>query len=249
VSLRSAGAAARTEHTSEAAIAGAARRRDPTVLFPTVCRCRTLLWPTFKPVKLQRIPTMAQASGSAKPLHIAFLLYSGMGDRSEVLRGVMHETGTTQSELARLSGVHQPSISQFLSGAKELSDSLLDRLLACMGYCLEITRGPVAPELTRSEHRSWMLHRKLARRLTSAALNDWRPTLEQNLARLRCSVSGEPHTRNLQTWERLIEYGDLPALHRVLTGLSRECIEMREVSPLAGLLAEDDRLRVMGLQP
>ncbi|MDQ2638568.1 MAG: XRE family transcriptional regulator, partial [Actinomycetota bacterium] len=27
----------------------------------------------------------------------------------------MAETGTTQSQLARLSGVHQPSISQFLS--------------------------------------------------------------------------------------------------------------------------------------
>ena len=42
-----------------------------------------------------------------------------MCGRSDVLRTVMHKTGTTQSELSRLSGVHQPSISQFLSDKVE----------------------------------------------------------------------------------------------------------------------------------
>jgi hypothetical protein len=36
-------------------------------------------------------------------------------DRSEVLRQVKRETGITQLDLGRLSGVHQPSISRFLS--------------------------------------------------------------------------------------------------------------------------------------
>jgi transcriptional regulator with XRE-family HTH domain len=89
-----------------------------------------------------------------------------MGDRSNVLRSVMHQTGITQSELSRLSGVHQPSISQFLSDKVELSDEQLDRLLSCMGYQLEIIRQPVTPDLTRSERRSWKLHRELARYLT-----------------------------------------------------------------------------------
>lgn len=43
-----------------------------------------------------------------------------------------------QSELARLSGVHQPSISQFFSAKVDLSDKPLDRLLSCMGYRLEV---------------------------------------------------------------------------------------------------------------
>ena len=76
-----------------------------------------------------------------------------MTSRGDVLRGVMLETGTTQSNLSRLSGVRQPSISGFLSGRVDLSDDQLERLLSCMGYRLEVVRRPVIPELTRSERR------------------------------------------------------------------------------------------------
>jgi hypothetical protein len=168
-----------------------------------------------------------------------------MGDRSDVLRTVMHKTSTTQSELSRLSGVHQPSISQFLADKVDLSDEQLDRLLSCMGYRLEITRQPVTPHLTRSERRSWKLHRELSRHLTRSTLTRWRPTIEDNLRRLRSNVTGQPHMRNLDRWESLVKHGDLPALHRVLTGLGRDCIEMREVSPMGGLLPDEERVRVL----
>jgi transcriptional regulator with XRE-family HTH domain len=130
--------------------------------------------------------------------------------RGELLREVMRETRTTQSELSRLSGVRQPSISQFLSGTVELSDDQLDRLLSCMGYRLQVTRRPVVPELTRSERRSWRLHCRLSVRLTPASLQEWRPVIERNLGRLRGS-------------------------------LDCDAIEMREVSPLGGLLPQDER--------
>ncbi len=58
----------------------------------------------------------------------------GMTSRGELLREVMSETDTTQSELSRVSGVRQPSISQFVSGRVDLSDEQLDRLLSCMGF-------------------------------------------------------------------------------------------------------------------
>jgi transcriptional regulator with XRE-family HTH domain len=157
----------------------------------------------------------------------------------------MRETGTTQSELSRLSGVRQPSISQFLSNKVDLSDEQLDRLLSCMGYRLEVSRQPVTPELTRSERRSWKLHRELARHLTRSTLTEWQPTIERNLERLYSGVTGEPHTRNLDRWQSLQERRDLPGLHRVLTGLGRDCIEMREVSPMGGLLSDDERIRVL----
>jgi transcriptional regulator with XRE-family HTH domain len=159
----------------------------------------------------------------------------------------MRETGTTQSELSRLSGVRQPSISQFLSDKVDLSDDQLDRLLSCMGYRLEVSRQPVTPELTRSERRSWTLHRELARHLTRTSLTQWQPTIENNLQRLRTGVTGEPHMRNIDRWQSLLEHTDLPGLHRVLTGLSRDCIEMREVSPMGGLLADEDRVRLLRL--
>jgi plasmid maintenance system antidote protein VapI len=59
-----------------------------------------------------------------------------MLSRGDLLREVMLKSGTTQSELSRVSGIHQPSISQFVSGKVELSDEQLDRLLSCMGYRL-----------------------------------------------------------------------------------------------------------------
>ena len=168
-----------------------------------------------------------------------------MSDKSEVLREVMLETGSTQSELSRISGVRQPSISQFLSGKVDLSDDQLDRLLSCMGRRLEVVRRPMQPELTRSEWRSWRLHRQLATHVSQSRLPEWRPKVERNLRRLRGAVSGQPHLRNLDRWEFLVERGDLPSLHRVLTGLDRDSIEMREVSPFGGLLPQEERSMVL----
>ena len=159
-----------------------------------------------------------------------------------MLRWVVDETSTTQSELSRLSGVRQPSISQFLSGKVDLSDEQLDRLLSCMGFRLEVLRRPVRPMLTRSERRSWRLHRRLSTHLTRETLDDWRPTIERNLERVRSSISGQPHERNVERWRDLLDRDDLPGIHRVLTGLDRGGIEMREVSPMGGLLSEEERL-------
>lgn len=154
-----------------------------------------------------------------------------MLSRTEVLRDVMRQTRTTQSELSRISGVRQPSISQFLFSKVDLSDEQLDRLLSCMGYRLEVVRRPVLPELTRSERRSWRLHRQLSVHLSPS--------------RLRNGVNGQPHLRNLDRWESLVEGGDVPGLHRVLTGLNRDSIEMREVSPLGGLLSQEERSLIL----
>ncbi len=170
-----------------------------------------------------------------------------MTSRSEVLREVMLETGITQSDLSRLSGVRQPSISGFLSGKVDLSDDQLDRLLSCMGFRLEVVRRPVVPELTRSERRSWQLHRRLSTLLNRQSFEEWRPTIGRNLDRLGHGVTGQPHERNLQRWHDLVDHGDLPGLHRVLTGLDRDSIEMREVSPMSGLLPDEQRREVLEL--
>lgn len=163
----------------------------------------------------------------------------------EVLRDVMAETHVSQSELARLSGVRQPSISQFLSGGIEMSDEMLDRLLSCLGYRLEVVRRPVRVELDRSHQRSWRLHRQLATRLDPTVLDDWMPTVNRNLERLRNAVRGEPHLSNLDRWERLLEDRDVPGLRRVMTGLDTDSVQMREMSPLGGLMSQAERLQVL----
>jgi len=168
-----------------------------------------------------------------------------MTSRSDVLREVMLETSTTQSDLSRLSGVRQPSISGFLSGRVDLSDDQLDRLLSCMGFRLEVVRRPVVPQLMRSERRSWQLHRRLSTLLNRESFAAWKPTIERNLDRLSERVTGQPHERNLDRWRQLVNRGDLPGLHRVLTGLDRDSIEMREVSPMSGLLPGEQRRQVL----
>lgn len=157
----------------------------------------------------------------------------------------MLETGITQSDLSRISGVRQPSISQYLSGRVHMSDGMLDRLLSCMGYRLEIVRRPVRQKLGRSPERSWLLHRQLAMHLTPETFTNWRRTMLHNLQRLRETTRGQPHLRNLDRWQRLLDDGDLSDLRRVMTGLDSESVEMREVSPMRGLLPQQERTEIL----
>lgn len=168
-----------------------------------------------------------------------------MGSRGALLRQVMLETSTTQAMLSRLSGVHQPSISQFLSGKVDLSDEKLDRLLSCMGYRLEVVRRASAPDLTHSVRRSWRLHRQLAMHLTADTLEEWTPRIERNLERERSSVRGDTHLRNVDRWQDLVDQRDVAGIRRAMTGLDQSSIEMREVSPMGGLLPEQERLQVL----
>lgn len=169
----------------------------------------------------------------------------GMEGR-EVLRAVLADEQVSQSELSRVSGVKQPSISQFLSGRIDMSDGMLDRLLSCLGFRLEVIRRPVLVQLDRSHLRSWRLHRQLATLLTPGALDDWAPTIGRNLARLRRGTRGEPHASNLDRWQRLVDDRDVAGLRMMMTGLDTDSVQMREVSPLAGLLPQSERTRALG---
>ncbi|MGV0772887.1 hypothetical protein [Mycobacterium syngnathidarum] len=105
--------------------------------------------------------------------------------------------------------------------------------------------GGVDVELTRSEHRSWIVHRQLATHLTSSSLDDWRPTILANIERLRTGVRGQPHIANLDRWQRIVETADVSALRRALTSVNRQEVEMREVTPMGSLLPDDERRRAL----
>jgi hypothetical protein len=83
------------------------------------------------------------------------------------------------------------------------------------------------------------------RTVCTRPLTQWKPTIVRNLQRLRTGTTGQPHMRNLDRWQSLLQLGDVPGLHRVLAGLSRDCIEMREVSPMGGLLSDEERIRAL----
>jgi hypothetical protein len=166
-------------------------------------------------------------------------------DRPDVLREVLSKTGTTQSRLSQLSGVKQPSLSQMLSGRIEMSDEMLDRLLSCVGYRLEVVRRPVRVQLDRSSRRRWRMHQLLVSQLSPEILKQWTPPIRRNLRQLRRDTRGEPHMSNLDRWQQLVSSGDVRGLRLVMTGLDTDSIQMREVSPLGGLLPEGDRQHVL----
>ena len=96
-----------------------------------------------------------------------------------------------------------------------------------------------------SVRRTLALQRVLAERLDAAALFSWTPRILANLDRLETGVQGRPHVQNLARWRRLVEAGDVEGIRTVLVLMEVDGIEMREVSPMAGLLTEAERLAAL----
>lgn len=99
--------------------------------------------------------------------------------------------------------------------------------------------------LLRSVERSWLLHRRLAEHLDLATLRQWTPRILVNIEQARGLIRGEPHTSNLEHWAELVAGEDVTGLHIVLTGLDEASVQMREVSPLRGLLTEAERAEAL----
>ncbi len=157
----------------------------------------------------------------------------------------MERTGTTQSQLSSITGVSQGRISDLVRGKVGMSDEMLAYLLSPMGYRPTVSVVAEAPDLNRSELRSWLLHRQLCTHLDAETLARWTPTIRANLDRLGDSIRGEPHLSNLVRWTDLVARADLREIRRVLLDVSRDGIEMREVSPFSGLLPQRERLQVI----
>lgn len=167
-------------------------------------------------------------------------------ERREILNRLMLEHGLTQSGLSGMSGVRQPNISGYLSGKKPLGQDVFDRLTSCMGVIVEFQPVVTKPDLTRSELRSWKLHRYISSRFSDTDLERHRSTMLENLDRVGERSQGEPHESNLRMWRNSIEDRDWTQVRRHLTGVDRHSIEMREVTPMSGLLDDSERREVLG---
>ena len=157
----------------------------------------------------------------------------------------MRETGIKQSDLSMMSGVKQSNISRYLSGRKPLGEHVFDRLLSCMGFSSQVRIDVVRPELTRSERRSWLLHRQVSCTMSDERFESELPRLKRNLERVRERSQGEPHESNIREWDEILHSQDWLRLRRALTGMDRHSIEMREVSPMSGLLSDSERREVL----
>ncbi|MGQ1798040.1 hypothetical protein ACT4S5_13020 [Kocuria oceani] len=59
--------------------------------------------------------------------------------------------------------------------------------------------------------------------------------------RLETRVQGRPHTQNLARWRCLVEAGDVEGIRAVLLSPAADAIQMREVSPMGGIITEAER--------
>jgi len=99
--------------------------------------------------------------------------------------------------------------------------------------------GLMRHELTRDQERSLWLHRVVAGRL---ALNpDAVLTLAaRNLRHLRQVHPGGRTAQWLDQWQDVLDSGE-DAIFSVLTSLSAHAVELRQNSPFAGVLSEQER--------
>jgi chromatin segregation and condensation protein Rec8/ScpA/Scc1 (kleisin family) len=97
--------------------------------------------------------------------------------------------------------------------------------------------------LTREEQRSLWLHRAVANKIASHAA----PVLAQarrNLDVLREQHTTGPVTSDFDEWESLLD-GPVETLLATLVSVSQRAVGLRQNSPFAGVLVEDERADVL----
>jgi excisionase family DNA binding protein len=101
-----------------------------------------------------------------------------------------------------------------------------------------------APQLTRDQERSLWLHRVVVGRLATNP-DDVLATARRNMIKL-----SEVHPRGaaaewIGQWRHLLDSGP-DSVMEILTSRSRRAIELRQNSPFAGTLTEQERQAVLG---
>lgn len=82
-----------------------------------------------------------------------------MSRAAELIRYARHQSGLTQSALARLANTTQSVISEYESGRREPSFDAVDRLISATGLVVEVT--PRIPEEQRARDRVVALSNEL----------------------------------------------------------------------------------------
>lgn len=152
----------------------------------------------------------------------------------------MSHKGVTQTQLARMTGISQGRISNYVNGAIVPASENLNLLFGALGVSVQLEAVVSPIHIGPSEMRSWLLYRQLSTHLRDEFVS-WKPKLLSNIERLRNINKGEPHLGNIERWRHLIDNNDIHALRRVMLDPSRDGQEMREVGPFTGMIPQDER--------
>ncbi|MHB1702360.1 MAG: helix-turn-helix domain-containing protein [Acidobacteriaceae bacterium] len=158
----------------------------------------------------------------------------------ELLEDLKRGSGLSWRELARRAGTAHSALIDYAKGRHDPGFATLQRVAHAAGYDLVME---VRPRLTNPEIRTLEMHRAIATKIGA----DPEGTLaiaRANLATARTADTNGNTTPYLDTWEALIE-GPLDRLIRVMNSTDQAARDLRQASPFAGVLSDDDRLGVM----
>lgn len=159
------------------------------------------------------------------------------------------EAGLSQRGLAELAGTSGATIAAYELGTKEPRLSTLARIVEAAGMTIDWRYQPAATRsvgMTREDARSLALHRVIATRLL-ADPNAVIAKARQNLRRMRHANSDGSADRWFDQWERLLA-GPISGIVAVLVSHDQEARDLRQVTPFAGVLSDNERRAIYAAQ-
>lgn len=153
------------------------------------------------------------------------------------------EAGLSQRELAARAGTSGATVAAYERGSKEPRLSTLCRLLDAAGMRLDLSYTPViydgVARLTREERRSLALHRAIVAKLAADPVGVLEKA-RRNLSVMRCANQDRSAEPWFAEWGRLLR-GPVSSLVEVLVSTSQQARDLRQVTPFAGVLSDEER--------
>jgi transcriptional regulator with XRE-family HTH domain len=149
-------------------------------------------------------------------------------------------SGLSGRELARRAGTTHSALVDYAKGRHDPGFSTLERIALAGGYDLVVG---LRPRLSGPEIRTLEMHRAIATKIESDP-EGVREFARHNLEVLRAAdIAGntEPY---LDAWEDLIN-GPVARLVSVMTSTDQAARDLRQASPFAGVLSDEERLEVI----
>ena len=160
----------------------------------------------------------------------------------ELLRRIRSETGLSQRAFAEVAGTSGPTLAAYESGSKEPRLSTLDRMAGSADYRVEVRLVPSgrgAAQRIRRERRSLAV----AAATASVLAIDFPAALrlaEKNLKRSEVVVGDNVAQQWIAEWREVLGRGP-KAVRATLLDPSPHGHDMRQMTPFAGLLSDEER--------
>lgn len=175
------------------------------------------------------------------PGTVSVMYYNNnMTQAAQLVRKMRLNSGLALRDLARRAKTSAPALVDYEAGRHEPRLSTLHRLADASGCDLIVE---LRPRLTTPERRTLALHEAIAVKLLEDP--------ESVLARARVQITvirSADHERRaspyLKTWSRLLE-GPIDELTTVMVSTDQSARDLRQSSPFAGVLSDEERLAVI----